>query len=422
MTDDPGADARLNLAVLFTAFDADGDELAAPVVRELASRAPELALHACGGAAVQAAGARLLERTVESGGAAAAAALFERLPSGRRLSMLGDWAAGHRVAVHVAVGGAAENRPVARAMRAAGARVVHLGAPPLREGGRLRAARLRRVTSMVLCTLPYEEEWFRRRDIPARFIGHPSINRAVDVEALRALTYGLPQGAPRLALLPGRRAGDIRANMRLLGEVYAELQARHAGLCGVIVADAPEQAQLIKRRLRVFPTGLHLTISPCAPVVAWSDLVFVTGAEAAIEAMVQRKPMIGVSRSGLLAWLAARFLPGSGWRLLPNMIAEHEVVPEFIPHVGGAAPIVRQATRILLDSKRSAIQAEELHRVCLRFANHRPAEEAARAIVEVLRSPPETPPARSAGGPAGPRSGTTGTPATPPGARRPGSA
>ena len=48
-------------------------------------------------------------------------------------------------------------------------------------------------------------------------------------------------------------------------------------------------------------------------------------------------------------------------------------------------PIVREATRFLLDSKHAAVQSEELHRVCLRFANHDPATDAVRLIIKTVR-------------------------------------
>ena len=62
-----------------------------------------------------------------------------------------------------------------------------------------------------------------------------------------------------------------------------------------------------------------------------------------------------------------------------------EIVPEFVPHLGGASPIITQASKYLLDSKNSAIQAEELGRVISRFANKKPAEEATRLILQVLK-------------------------------------
>jgi lipid A disaccharide synthetase len=86
-----------------------------------------------------------------------------------------------------------------------------------------------------------------------------------------------------------------------------------------------------------------------------------------------------------LSWLASKVLMRSPFWLLPNIIAEREISPEFVPHIGGSTPIVRLATRYLLDSKHGAIQSEELHRVCLRFANHNPAEDAVRLIVKTVQ-------------------------------------
>ena len=69
-----------------------------------------------------------------------------------------------------------------------------------------------------------------------------------------------------------------------------------------------------------------------------------------------------------------------------RQVGEHVWVrSRFVPYLGGTTPIVKQATRYLLDSKYGAIQSEELHRVCLRFANHDPAEDAVRLIVKTVQ-------------------------------------
>ena len=67
-----------------------------------------------------------------------------------------------------------------------------------------------------------------------------------------------------------------------------------------------------------------------------------------------------------------------------------EIAPEFVPHVGGSDAIVKQASRYLSDSKNAAVMSEELHRVCLRFANRNPAEEAAKLIGKVIAGTPVT--------------------------------
>jgi lipid-A-disaccharide synthase len=120
-------------------------------------------------------------------------------------------------------------------------------------------------------------------------------------------------------------------------------------------------------------------------VIAWCDLAIAVSGTITLDITVQRKPMIGVYKTGLLSWLTAKLLVRPPFWLLPNIIAEREIVPEFVPHLGGPLPIVREATRFMLDSKHAAIQSEELHRVCLRFANHDPAADAVRLIIKTVQ-------------------------------------
>ncbi len=370
--------------VLFTAFEPSGDAMAAPVIRELTNRAANLRVCAYGGPLMQAAGAELLEQTADS--AAMGLNSVSRSFAVRRYTRkIGAWAAEQRVLAHVPVDAPAANFPICRVMRKHGARIVHLVAPQMWAWGRWRIGKLRRLTSQVLCVLPFEEQWFNDRNVPAKFIGHPAINRSIDMDELKPQMHGLPQGAPRLGIFPGSRAHEVRANTRLLRDVYAELQSRHAGMCGVIVAANPQLAKIVRRKINVFPTSLHMITGSADAVIAWSDLSLAVSGTITLDIAVQRKPMIGLYKTGLMGWLGAHLMIRTPYRLLPNIVAEREIIPEFVPHIGGPTSIVRQATRYLLDSKHAAVQSEELHRVCLRFANHRPAEEATRAIIKAIQ-------------------------------------
>jgi hypothetical protein len=51
-----------------------------------------------------------------------------------------------------------------------------------------------------------------------------------------------------------------------------------------------------------------------------------------------RKPMVGVYKTSFLSWLTAKLLVRS-YCLLPNVIADREIVPEFVPHIGGCGSI-----------------------------------------------------------------------------------
>ena len=370
-------------SILFTAFEPSGDAHAASVIRELRRTHPKLRIYGWGGTKMEEAGATIVERTTEDAvmGMAAATRVFAVR---RQVGRVKRWARGKRLLAHVAVDAPAANFPICRVMRKAGAHSIHLVAPQLWAWGRWRLGKLRRLTSMVLCVLPFEEEWFRRRRIPARFIGHPAMNRALDADALRERMHGLPQGAPRIAIFPGSRAQEVRANLRLLLSTYIELQGRHAGMGGIIVAANPGLARIIRKKIKVYPTGLHMITGDHEAAIGWCDLALAVSGTITLEIARQRKPMIGVYKTGWLTWFAAMVLIRTRYRLLPNIIANREIVPEFVPHARGSMAIVTQATRYLHDSRNSAVQSEELARVCLRFANKRPAQEAAALIMKVV--------------------------------------
>lgn len=370
-------------SVLFTAFEPSGDALAAPVIKELLTRVPQLKVYAWGGPLMQEAGATLLGNTVE--GAAMGFSALKRVSAVRKeIKRIKQWSRQYRVLAHVAVDSPAANFPICKAMQKTGARVVHLAAPQLWAWGRWRLGKLRRRTNLVLCLLPFEEQWFNDRGVPAKFIGHPVMNRPVDLNDLREHMHGLPQGAPRVAIFPGSRAQEVRANIRLLINTYTELQSRHAGMTGVIVAANQNLAKIVRKKIKVFPTGLHMTIGQAEAAIAWCDIALAVSGTITMEIARHRKPMVGVYRTGLLSWFIGRVLVRS-YVLLPNIIADREVVPEFAPHIGGATPIVKATSKYLLDSRHAANQAEELNRICLRFTNKKPAEEAARLIIKVLK-------------------------------------
>lgn len=389
--------------ILFTAFEPSGDALAAPVIAALRARRPDVRIFGVGGPRMEAAGAEMVERTGDDG-AMGLGAISKAMTVRGVVRRLKRWSRQYRVLCHVPVDSPAANFPIARIMHGTGARVVHLVAPQLWAWAPWRAGKLRRVTSMVLCLLPFERRWFAERKIPARFIGHPILNRPLDDATIARRAAELPRKGPRILLLPGSRSGEVTRNARLLHDAFVELQGRHSGAAGLIVAATPAMAEIVRRKLPVFPTGLSMAVGampraegdaavaasdddgriPLEAAVRWCDLALAVSGTVTLDLTRQRKPMVGVYRTGLLSWLGAKVLLTTRYKLLPNIIAGREIVPEFVPHVGGCGPIVEAAAELLRDSRRLAQQSEELGRIVKAYEGRHPAEDAVSAIEEVV--------------------------------------
>ena len=99
--------------------------------------------------------------------------------------------------------------------------------------GPWRIGKLRRLTDLVLCLLPFEEQWFLSRGVPARFIGHPLFDHDLDYAAIDARVAalgdrlpdpGLPMSqAPKIALMPGSRPKEIRGTFPALLDAFNRL-------------------------------------------------------------------------------------------------------------------------------------------------------------------------------------------------------
>lgn len=370
-------------AVLFTAFEPSGDAHAAPVIRRLRELMPDVAIYAWGGPKMQEAGATLLDETV----AGAAMGLNGIRRAWKVRGWVRDikrWSRQYRVLAHVAVDSPAANWPICKTLRSQGSRVIHLVAPQLWAWGGWRIGKLRRNTDHVLCLLPFEQTWFRERNVRATFVGHPRMGRELDEADLAERVAALPHGAPRVAMLPGSRAHEVAANVRAMANIFTELKGRHGGMTGIIAAATPELAEIVQAKVPVFPTGLHMVVQSADSAIAWADLCIAVSGTVTLDITRQAKPMIGMYRTSFFSALLAKFILRTPYRLLPNVAAGREIVPEFVPYAGSSAKIVDAASYLLADSKRLAQQSAALEQLARLFEGRDAAELSAQAIVELI--------------------------------------
>lgn len=386
-----------DIAVLFTAFEPSGDEHAAIVIAELKRRHPELTIYGWGGERMAQAGAIVVEQTGQDAvmGLPGLAKIMEHKRINKRVR---TWLTEHKeVVLHVPVDSPAANFPICEISKKLGRKIVHLVAPQVWAWGTWRISKLRRLSDLVLCLLPFEEPWFTERRVPARFIGHPQFDRTLDRERLDAMAAALPSGSPKLALLPGSRPGEHRKNFGMLLDAYRELRRRHPGAVGTVAATTPAVAERLRTLASAhggWPEGLEMVHEKTDAVIHWSDLALVVSGTVTLQIARHAKPMVIVYRSNpLLYYALARWLLASEFLTLPNLIAGKEVVPELVPHFGGAELLIEKADELLTSPEAVDRQRAALTRIVDAFRAKRAGPEGATLIEGVLRlsSPAQTP-------------------------------
>jgi lipid-A-disaccharide synthase len=371
--------------VLFTAQEPSGDAHAAPVIARLREAYPEVEPVAFGGPRMEAAGARMLGRTADDGvmGLAGATKVFEVRALHNRVV---DWARQNPVAVHVPVDSPSANFPLCARLKPMGARIANLVAPQLWAWAPWRIRKVRRISDVLMCLLPFEEEWFRTRGVTAKFVGHPVLHTPLDLPQLREQASHLPGGAPRILILPGSRSGEVRRNARLLADAFGLIRGKIASASGLVVASSESNATLVLETLGgQLPVGVHMVTEGIDQGVAWCDLALAVSGTVSLDCARQAKPVVGVYRTSSIEVAGARLLLRAPNRLLPNIIAGRRIVPEFVPYAGNAEPIAAAALELLTNGVRMQRTREDLKGVAASFAGRDPARICAEIVARMAR-------------------------------------
>jgi lipid-A-disaccharide synthase len=385
--------------LLFTAFEPSGDDHASAVIAELRARHPAMPIYAWGGPKMAAAGATIVEHTGDDAvvGMPGLSKILEHFSINRRIAQWLDERARRPDApalIHIPVDSPGANFPICKITKRRGLKVVHLVAPQIWAWASWRIKKLRRVTDMVLCLLPFEEDWFMARAVPARFIGHPLFDAPLDTSALRdrAAIYG--EGSPKLALMPGSRPSEITGCLPILLDAFRRLRRDFPATTGVVAATKPPVADRIYKLADEhggWPEGLRMAVSDTDAAITWCDYALVVSGTVTLQIAKQRRPMVAVYRPNWLMYhFLGRFLVSAPFYTLPNLIAGKRILKEFIPHFGDGEDLAVEVIRLLRQPGYADDQRQELGKVVRRFDGFVAASAAADAIEEMagLRAPP----------------------------------
>lgn len=390
---DQRAAARPLPTVLFTAFEPSGDDHASAVIAELRARHPDLPIDAWGGPKMRLAGATLLESTCDDAvmGVPGVKKVAEHIAIGRRVKryLRERRAEGRPVALHIPVDSPAANTPLCKVTKAQGCTIVHLVAPQIWAWGRWRIHTLRGLTSRVLCLLPFEEEFFRKRNVPADFIGHFLFDKPVPTHELDMRSSVFGEGSPRIALMPGSRPDELKRHLPMLLDIYAAIKAQFPQASGVMAATSDRVATLLRSEElldgRLWPDSIRIVTQDTDAVIRWCDFALVKSGTVTLQVTRQHKPMvIFYVKSNPVGYVIARAVLATKHFALPNLLAGSRIVPEFIPHYGGPQPIADAAIALLRDQAELARQVGALRDVTAKFQGRHAARAAADAIEAAL--------------------------------------
>lgn len=229
--------------------------------------------------------------------------------------------------------------------------VAHYVSPSVWAWKQGRLKKIARCVDHMLTLLPFEAEFYHRKNIPVTFVGHPLADELpmdVDQNACRD-QLGLTKEHPVLAVLPGSRSNEVK----YLGQTFIDTALRCCEAMPELQVAIPcanelrrqqieEQLEQVRPELR---RCFHLYDGMSREVMSASDSVLLASGTAALEAMLLKKPMVVAYK---MAWLSHAIISRMikvDHISLPNLIAGETLVPEMIQNDAN----VESLSELLLD-------------------------------------------------------------------------
>lgn len=337
--------AQRNLRFFISAGEASGDLHGADLVGELLRRAPGARITFLGGDLMASRAGHEPLVHYRDMAYMGFAEVLRHLPSiARILQTARETIERERPDALILIDYPSFNLKLAKFAKSLGIPVFFFIAPKVWAWKEWRVKAMRRYCDKILSILPFEEAYFSRKGLKVEYVGNPSV---AEVEEKRAslptraefnLLHGLDPNRPLLALVPGSRRGEIRANLPIMVEAALRFPSLQP-----VIAMAPSVPRDFYLSLGIEKLPhIPLLADSTFPLMALSTAALVTSGTATLECALLGTPQVVCYRSSgsrLFYNLMSHVLTCPHISL-PNLVANgldgeryaNEVVPELLMH------------------------------------------------------------------------------------------
>ncbi len=264
---------------------------------------------------------------------------------------------------------------------------VHYVSPSVWAWRQGRIRKIRQSVDLMLTLLPFEADFYHRHQVPVQYVGHPFASVIdVDLDNMRAKRHwGFSSTDTVIAVLPGSRGGELKHMAPLFLEVIVSIYNRDPSTKFIVPLANPERRQQFESYMGDLGTDFPIQlVDGCArEVMAGSDFVLATSGTITLEAMLLKRPMVVAYRWGRLTHAILAPLVKIKYIALPNLLADKELVPEFLQEEATVYNITSALYQLMNDRRKCGeIQAsfKQLHNLL----NCNASEVAADAIFDLL--------------------------------------
>ena len=370
--------------IFISAAEPSADAHCANLITTMKNKDASIEFAGIGGPKMQAAGCELLENTVERASmiynALANISYFREL-----LKRIKQYMVNNEIDLVIVCDSPAFNFHVAKAAKQNSIKTLFYVAPQLWAWGRWRIGKLRKCCDKLCCILPFEEEWFSSRGIDAAFVGNPLLDEKKVSGTFFSAKIKTKNSKPKtIALMPGSRDAEIKSLWQPMQQIALALKQKHPDISFIAVALNNKKLDNMKA-LQIPGFECEYAIDSVEKTAGSVDFTIVASGSATLEVAAAGCPMAIMYQANMIFWhLLGRWLIKTRYLSLVNILAGHELVPEFMPYFRSIEPIIQKIDSLLNDNEKLEQTSKSLLELIEPLAKILTREKVAQIAMEML--------------------------------------
>jgi len=243
------------------------------------------------------------------------------------------------------------NLRLARAITKRNIPVVYYISPQVWAWHQSRVKKIKKYTRMVLCILPFEEDWLKNHGVNAHFVSHPLIDQVAKIRAINPVSESIkPENAtPYIGLFPGSRKQEVQRHLPVMLKAVHQLKENYPDLhVAVSIAPDIDMSAYEKENTRVW---IHWLRNQNHRIMQSAGLLIMSSGTATLEATLFQTPLIVIYRLSNISYLMGRLLVKVPFISIANLIADEKGITELIQHDATVDNIVKEAEALLDNSE-----------------------------------------------------------------------
>ncbi|MHC4177136.1 MAG: lipid-A-disaccharide synthase [Planctomycetota bacterium] len=317
------------LTIFFSAGEPSGDLHGANLIRQLRSRWGDVRAVGYGGPQMARAGCCLHADLTALAVMWFARALLNLHKFWALASRADRYFRHHRPDAVVLIDYPGFNWWIARRAKAHGIPVFYYAPPQIWAWARWRVKKMRRFVDHVLCSLPFEQQWFREQGCHATFVGHPFFDEVRRQEYDRGFLAELRnREGPLVVILPGSRTQEVTNNLKWFLKAAARVRERVPQVRFAMAAFKPHQAELARREVTARGLPIEVFVGKTPELIHLADCCMSVSGSVSLELLYHTTPTVILYWISRLAYFVQGFFRKVKYITLVNLLSTDELFPQ----------------------------------------------------------------------------------------------